>query len=197
MHAAATGTRERPASVGGFVVRELSVSYACPSRLATRRAAHVTPFSPGPVGDAHATTHCTCTHADTVWTRYRHDAYVLIQHVRTHAYTNTRGHTRTDKSAHDTTTATTVRIPTDMSRRRRRRLSRLQQGARAGRRAGGQARGRPAGLWESPLRWPATGSDVRRGVWKVRSRPVRFIHEPWYTRALAVPVPDRRALYSF
>lgn len=66
--------------------------------------------------------------------------YVLIQHVHTlvHTRIHTRGHTRTDKSAHDTTTATTVRIPTDMSLRRRRRLSRLQQGAREGRRAGGR-----------------------------------------------------------
>jgi len=153
LHAAATGTRERPTSVGGFVVRELSVSYTCPSRLATRRAAHVTPFSPGPVGDAHAKIYCTHTHTHTVWTRYRHD--VRINPTRTHIHGDTRGR----RKAHTT----------PPQRRRCVYLLTCRGGvgggyrgcSRARGRAGVRAAGRPVGI-TSPVAGNRFGRAARR-----------------------------------
>jgi len=88
-------------------------------------------------------------------------------------------------SAHDTTTATAVSISTDMSRRRRRRWRRLSRG-------GSRAGGWPGGLWESPLRWPATGSDVRGGAAfercvRARSGPVHERYTKLYKCAVAGP----------
>jgi len=167
--------------VGG----ELSVPYTCPSRLATRHAAHVTPCSPCPVGgdDAYATNYTAArrTESNDVYiatrTAYGFTTYTPPGHTRPH--TRSHKHSRTDERTRDTTAETTVRIPTDMSRR----LSRWQLGARAGRRA--------AGLWESPLRWPATGSDVRRSKGAFVPGPFmhakyRYAHAP-YTCAVAGP----------
>lgn len=131
------------------------------------------------------------THTHTQSGRDIGTTYVLIQHVHTHVYTYTGTHADGEKRTrhhHSDDGAYTYWHVAAAS---------AAAIAVAAGRAGGQACGRPAGLWESPLRWPATGSDVRRGVRKVRSRPVRSIHEPCYTLAFAVRVPGRRALYSF
>jgi len=156
------------------------------------------PFTPPmsrhsyPVLSVTHTRQLTAAHMMTTYTPYRLGVahHARMNSPRTH--TATHGHTRTDGRtdgrtiAHDTTTATTVRIPTDMSRRRRRRLSRWQLGARAGRRA--------AGLWESPLRWPATGSDVRRLKGAFVPGPGPFMNDIWLTRAIRARFPGP---YSF
>jgi len=158
------------------MVGELSVPYTCPSRLTTRHATHVTPFSPCSVSVTHA--------RDNSLHRLYHLARMDIHHVhihtRPHTATHGHAHTRTGRtSAHDTTTATTVRIPTDMSRRRRRRLSRWRAGGRRS----------ACGNHLSGGRQPVQTCGVR----KVRSCPVR-VHS-WTLCSHALYVRDRRASF--
>jgi len=190
LHAAATGTRERPTSVGGFVVGgELLVPYTCPSRLATLHAAHVTPFSPRSV----VVTHTRQLVLQHIW-RTRLDAPNLMMNrharrmnlPRTHR-PDTHGHTHgPSTNTHGRTSA----HETPPQRRRCVYLLTCRGGSRGGSWARGRAGGRAAGLWESPLRWPATGSDVRRS--KVRSCPV---HSCTLDIVMLTRVIYRRALF--
>jgi len=179
LHTAATGTRERPTSVGGFViVGELLVPYTCPSRLTTRQATHVTPFSHQVLSRWRTRVITHCTH-------YNHLARTNIHHVLKYTHGRTRTHGR-DGRAHTTPP-------------QRRRCVYLLTcpgggggvggGSRDGRRV---AAGRLVGITS-----PVAGNRFRRAAFErcVRARS-GSIHERYnmLTRAIAGPYPY---YYSF
>lgn len=120
---------------------------------------------------------------------------IILRGRHTYTHTHTDRHTHTDgrTSAHDTTTATTVRIPTDMSRRRWRR----QRWRRWRRRLSvvvGRAGGRPVGI-TSPVagnRFP--DDDDVFGIRCVRARSGPFMSG---TRPIECPTCTIAGPYSF